>query len=331
MTNKILSSATQRIASKASTSPTAKSSITPTTTTQNEHVTPQGPFSLARIASFGFGHQIANAFDGTMRMAFLADDFQTSVAVAITQRANQSLDCHIQHTNPKPSSIDRINICAQVKRILSLDHDGNAFLEIGAIDPKFGHLQKLAPGLRPPLFHSPYEAAAWSIISARRSTAQMTRVRARLCEEFGVPFTIDEHTMSAFPTPARLLEFDAFPGLDATKIERLHGVARAAQAGLLDVARIQELGTDNATKALQSIKGIGPFYASLIVIRASGFADASVIEVPHALATAGRLYGKGSPLTASEFAKRAQAWKPFRIWATVLIRSTGPQLVGAGK
>jgi DNA-3-methyladenine glycosylase II len=282
---------------------------------------------LERLAEFGFGHRAANRFDGTMRMAFLGDDLKTSIGVAITQSADQSLDCHIQHNKPNASETDFQNMSAQIKRILSLDHDGNAFLDVGEKDPVIAQLQALAPGLRPPLFHSPYEAAAWSIISARRSAAQMTRVRENLCGQFGVPFTIGKDQMASFPTPSRLLEVATFSGLDATKIERLHGVAHAAQQGLLNVARLHALGPEEATRELQSIKGIGPFYASLIVIRASGFADAPAIEEPHALAAAGHLYAKGEPFTPTEFAQRAQDWKPFRIWATVLIRSTGPQLL----
>jgi DNA-3-methyladenine glycosylase II len=35
-----------------------------------------------------------------------------------------------------------------------------------------GELQRRLPGLRPVLFHSPYEAAAWAVIVARSGRAQ---------------------------------------------------------------------------------------------------------------------------------------------------------------
>ena len=51
---------------------------------------------------------------------------------------------------------------------------------VGERDPVIGALQRAHPGQRPVLFHSPYEAAAWSVISARRPAAQGAKVRAAL-------------------------------------------------------------------------------------------------------------------------------------------------------
>ena len=46
------------------------------------------------------------------------------------------------------------------------------------------------PGLRPPLFYSPYEAAAWAILSARRPGRQMMAVRDRLSRAHGAVFDL---------------------------------------------------------------------------------------------------------------------------------------------
>ena len=187
-------------------------------------------------------------------------------------------------------------------------------------------LQRLAPGLRPPLFHSPYEAAAWSIISARRNATQMTKVRASLCAEHGVAFDISGERVAAFPPPDVLRRITQFPGLDATKISRLHAVAVAASAGALDASHLSLIGADTAMTELQQIPGIGPFYATLITVRAVGFADLAPAEEPRLLAIAGRLYGTGAPMSITEFTKLSEAWAPYRTWASVLLRSTGPLL-----
>src|SRR5439155_18567430 len=102
---------------------------------------------------------------------------------------------------------------AQVARVLSLDHDGDEFLKVGRRDPVLGRLQAAAPGLRPPLFYSPYEAAAWAVLSARRPAKQMAEVRRRLSEEHGAVFDLDGERTAAFPIPERLLEARSFPGL----------------------------------------------------------------------------------------------------------------------
>jgi DNA-3-methyladenine glycosylase II len=150
-------------------------------------------------------------------------------------------------------------------------------------------------------------------------------VRMELAARLGASFDLEGRTVAAFPQPERLLEFDdQFPGLNPTKLERLRGLARAALAGDLDVTRLHELGPERAHEELQRINGIGPFYAGLIVLRASGFADA-ILTVPErkGLVHTARFYGLPEPPDGDQFAALAERWRPFRTWATVLIRLAG--------
>ena len=123
--------------------------------------------------------------------------------------------------------------------------------------------------------------------------------------------------------PQRLLELDAFEGLTEEKIRRLHAVADAALDGALDADRLAALDPDEAQAQMREIRGIGPFYAALIVARASGTTDALAVGESKVLGHAGRLYGDGSPLSEERYADVAEAWRPFRTWATVLIRLHG--------
>ena len=184
-------------------------------------------------------------------------------------------------------------------------------------------LLRLAPGLRPPLFHSPYEAAVWAVLSARRPGWQMDRLRADLARAHGTVFDLAGRELAALPTPAALLALDGFPGIDAGRLERIHGVARAAADGLLEADALRAMGAEDALAHVQQIKGIGPFYAELIVIRASGVTDVLPANEPRALELAGRLYGLDAPMTAAELAGVAEAWRPWRTWCTVLLRAAG--------
>jgi len=212
----------------------------------------------------------------------------------------------------------------QVSRILSLDHDGDAFMALGEADPVLGRLQRAHPGQRPVLFQSPYEAAAWSVISARRPADQAAATRRRIASQLGVGFVLDGQEVHAFPQPAALLGIEPGPGLPDEKVARLHGVARAALDGDLDVGRLHALGPERATEEVQRLRGIGPFYAGLIVLRGAGFADA-LLSVPEAkgLAHTQRFYGLDHAPTLAEFASLADRWRPFRTWAIVLIRLAG--------
>ena len=78
---------------------------------------------------------------------------------------------------------------------------------------------------------------------------------------------------------------------------------------------------------LQAIKGIGPFYSALIVIRGSGLADVLPVNEPKLLALAATLYGRPAPPSEAEFQAMAEPWRPFRTWAAVLIRAAGPRLL----
>jgi DNA-3-methyladenine glycosylase II len=226
-------------------------------------IVPKGPFSLEEAGNFGFGQRLDARFDGAMRLAFCLDGYREQAGVEVRQDAEGSIHGTVSGAaaNGAAGAVDLDAVERQVARVLSLDQDGEAFLEIGRRDPVIARLQAAMPGLRPPLFYSPYEAAAWAVLSARRPARQMAEVRRRLSEEHGRVFDVSGQRVAAFPLPERLLEIEAIGGLNAEKVSRLHAVARAALDGQLDVARIQALGPDAAMQDLRSIPGIGPFSA----------------------------------------------------------------------
>jgi DNA-3-methyladenine glycosylase II len=182
------------------------------------------------------------------------------------------------------------------------------------------------------LFHSPYEGAAWSVISARRQPSQAAAVRRGLSVALGQTFELRDEQVVAFPQPQRLLEAGGLPGLSGEKAERLRVVARAALDGTLDVAALHELGPAAAWSALQELPGIGPFYAGLVVLRAAGFADAPMpMAEPRVLAHVARFYKLAEPPTLEQFNELAEDWRPFRTWTTVLLRLAGDREFGRGR
>ena len=78
--------------------------------------------------------------------------------------------------------------------------------------------------------------------------------------------------------------------------------------------------------SVREIPGIGPFYAALIVVRACGLADVLVSNEAVALDTIADLYGLSGPPTPAELDRIADCWRPFRTWATVLIRAAAARL-----
>ncbi len=288
-------------------------------------ITPRGPFSLAQAASFGFGPREAEA-GGALRMAFAADGSGTPTGVILREAEDGTVEGEVAGHMPVES------VREQVARILSLEHDGVAWQDVGRRDPVLGALQARFPGLRPVLFHSPYEAAAWAVIVARTGRANARRVRRAISERHGATFELAGETLAAFPSAEALLATDEpIPSLTNEKRLRLQGIARAELEGRLDVAHLRGLGPEEATAELQELRGIGPFSSSLIVLRAVGFTDVLPADEPLVQRAVEHAYGIGEPLTAETFAGLAEPWRPFRTWATVLLRiaadragATGP-------
>ena len=288
-------------------------------------ITPRGPFSLAEAATFGFGQRDSAVWDEVMRLAFCLDGYQHQVGVEVRQDA-----AGVHGTVRGPAGVDMEAVARQAGRVLSLDHDGTEFTRAGERDPVIGALQSVAPGLRPPLFYSPYEAAAWAVLSARRPARIMMGIRDRLSHVHGAVFELAGQQHPALPTPEQLLAIESFPGISPDRMERLHGVARAAVDGLLDAGRLAELGPELAAAQVQTINGIGPFYSALIVIRGTGFADVLPVNEPKLLALVARLYQLPAPPSPQRLHELAEAWKPFRTGAAVLIRAATGRLLDAG-
>ena len=280
-----------------------------------------GPFDLREVALMGFGHRDEHSFDGVMRMAFCLDgDYERQVGVEARQFGDR-LELQAQSLGDPLSDAEAEALRKQVARVVSLDHDGEAFHQLCLSDPVLARIHMKAPGFRPALFYSPYEAALWSIISARRARSQGITLRARMSELYGAGFELSGTRTLCVPTPSALLEIESVPGLPADRIPRLHAVAQAAQRGVLDADRLRAMAPEDANAELQQLPGIGPFYSSLIVIRACGHADAPTLGEPRSRAAIEQAYGIDHELGDEELLALAERWRPFRTWISVMMRA----------
>jgi DNA-3-methyladenine glycosylase II len=278
-----------------------------------------GPFSLAAAASFGFGPNTGRPFPDSdvLRLAFVADDLKHHAGAVLSQSGDGSLVTELSGDG------DKVAAQAQIRRILSIDADPSGWLAAGRADPVLGGIQAALPGLRPVLFHSPYEAAAWAMLAQRRHRSQATAVRRRLSFAAGQTFELAGREEPAFPLPDRLLEVTSFAGIDETRLSRLHGVAQAALDGKLEAARLAAMAPDEAMADLRRIKGLGPMYAMLVYLRATGVKDAAALGEPRLASYLRHYYGLASTPDTEEIRRLAEAWRPFRTWASVLFRVAG--------
>ncbi|GAA3564439.1 DNA-3-methyladenine glycosylase [Microlunatus spumicola] len=282
-----------------------------------------GPYDLGEVAQMGFGHRDEASFDGVMRMAFCLDgDLERQVGVEARQEGDR-LDLTVRSVDGDEPLTDAevAAAAAQVARVVSVDHDGAAFHALCVADSVLAPVHAVAPGFRPALFYSPYEAAVWSIVSARRARAQGIGVRRRLAQELGATVQLAGLATEAVPTPSALLRLESLPGLPADRVPRLHAVAEAAQRGELDVGELRALPQAEAEERLQRLPGIGPFYSSLIVVRACGHTDAMVVGELPVRGVVQEAYGLDHPPTPAELAAVGETWRPYRTWVLVMLRA----------
>jgi DNA-3-methyladenine glycosylase II len=147
---------------------------------------------------------------------------------------------------------------------------------------------------------------------------QARAVRARLALELGDSVELAGQTVHAFPRPEQLAALATFPGLPDEKLSRLRGIARAAADGLLDRERLRALPVSDALTELQGLRGVGPFAAQGILHRGAGLVDEVTDDevTREAVMLAYRLPARPTHAGVLEI---AACWRPFRMWATVLL------------
>lgn len=207
-------------------------------------------------------------------------------------------------------------------RVLSLDVDGSGLAEVAERDPVVGRLVEEAGGRRPVCFGTPFEAAVWAVLSQRVSMAQAGRVKAAMTASLGTPMDIGGEEAVAFPAPAAVAGLESFEGVWASKLERIRTLAALAVAGDLDPEFLRGLDLDDALAHLQSLPGIGPFGAMLVLARGAGHPDVPPPTLRRFRAAVAAAYGLDEQ-PGDKIAELSVAWRPYRSWVTWLLRSAG--------
>jgi 3-methyladenine DNA glycosylase/8-oxoguanine DNA glycosylase len=280
----------------------------------------EGTFDLAAATRFLEGFTPAARPDaageqGVLRLAFPLEGSWQHTGVVVRQRAPGSVEVSVVAGEEMAEAAVR-----QVRRILSLDVDGRGFSAVGGVDPVVAEVQARYPGLRPVLFHSPYEAACWTIITNRIRMTQAARIKQRIAERHGELIDVAGRHLASFPAPEALQAIDQPLGLSEVKIDRLRAIARAAQDGLLDAEALRALEPDEALGRLQRLPGIGPFSAQLILVRGAGHPDVFPDNEERLHAEMRELYALPDA-TASDLATVAERWRPYRSWVALLLRT----------
>ncbi len=199
------------------------------------------------------------------------------------------------------------------RRLLDLDADPVAIDATLGADAYLGSLIARNPGVRSPGMVDGTEALVRAVVGQQVSVAGARTVLGRITLALGTTLAEPVDGLDrVFPSPADLAEApDAVLPMPRPRKAALREACRRIATG--DIAL--DAGTDREAvrRGLVSVPGIGPWTAEYVAMRALGDPDAfpaTDLGVRNAL---GRL---GVTVTPRQIAGIAEAWRPWRAYAT---------------
>lgn len=132
-------------------------------------------------------------------------------------------------------------------------------------------------GLKPPRYATLWEACAHAILFQQISIHAAASIMHRAVEMLGDTVTAGAVRCVAFPPPQRWLDASDVQlqavGISRNKVAHLRSAAEAVVSGLIDEALLEGVPTPEAAERLCTVRGIGAWSASVILLRGLGRLD----------------------------------------------------------
>jgi DNA-3-methyladenine glycosylase II len=172
---------------------------------------------------------------------------------------------------------DHPRALAMVTRMLGVDRE---LAHFDRVAQRISWLRPLAVamrGVKPPRYPTLWEACVNAVVFQQVSLAAASAVLSRMISVLGRPIERGGVVLHAFPGIEPFLgagdDVLRAAGLSASKLETLRRVAAALAAGELDEAMLEAAPSPEAAARLTQIKGIGPWTATLVLLRGLGRLD----------------------------------------------------------
>jgi len=204
------------------------------------------------------------------------------------------------------------------RRLLDLDADPLAVADHLGSDPLLEPLVRRTPGLRVPGAVDGTELAVRAVLGQQVSVAGARTLAGRLVSRYGEELAeTDGGLTHLFPEPAALLESgpEGF-GMPEARVDALLRLCDALRSGriFLDPGADRE----ETLRALLSIRGIGPWTASYVAMRALGDPD---VFLPTDLGVRRAVERLGGAADLRSLTLLGKRWRPWRSYATCYLWS----------
>lgn len=209
-------------------------------------------------------------------------------------------------------------IVERIRGMFDLNADWAAIAQSLGTDPQLTSRIGAEPGLRVPGCWNGFELTTRAILGQQISAKAANALAGKIVISFGQPISGADNLTHLFPTPeiladARLEDL----GLTKNRATTIRALAHAVWHGQISFERI--IDSDAFLSQLCEIPGIDRWTAQYVGMRALGDPDA------FPTGELGLLRALGLK-TSDELEKRAEAWRPWRSYASMYLWTTSSQL-----
>ena len=175
------------------------------------------------------------------------------------------------------AAAEHVPALASVRRMLGVDRELSHFDRAAKGIPWLRPLAIRMRGVKPPRYPTVWEACVNAIVFQQVSLVAASSILRRMIMALGAPIERDDIALRAFPSVESFQgtsdDVLRSAGLSANKLGALRRVADALLSGALDEASLEERASPDAAALLGRIKGIGPWTATVILLRGLGRLD----------------------------------------------------------
>jgi DNA-3-methyladenine glycosylase II len=172
---------------------------------------------------------------------------------------------------------EHAQVLALARRILGVDRELTHFDRAAARMPWLRPLALRMRGVKPPRYPSLWEAFVNAIAFQQVSLHAASAIVRRLITTLSPPIESEGTLSYVFPSAEQVLGADdellRATGLSTGKLATLRRVGEALASGAMSEAMLEEQPSADAAALLRQIKGIGPWTATVILLRGLGRLD----------------------------------------------------------
>lgn len=207
-----------------------------------------------------------------------------------------------------------------VERQFSTRLDLAPFYRLASGDRVLARLVRHFDGMRIPQAPTVYETLISAIIEQQVNLSFAHQVKKALIEAYGSSVEFEGRRYNAFPSPATLAittprELRRLQ-VSGPKARYIIEISRQALDGTVDLEGLRQIEPARAHEQLLRHKGVGPWTAQYVGLRALGHRDCLPAADVGLQKVVKRLYGLRRDLTEARVAKLATAWAGWRSYAT---------------